>query len=87
MEIVQFHDSLSPSSSFSSSVVKPKPKPMTMRPESPSHGGFDLYGKRRLVLKVHALEREIGLLEVSFIYLYFSCSSLMICINMLRGVA
>ncbi|KAK4591383.1 hypothetical protein RGQ29_021551 [Quercus rubra] len=36
---------------------------MTMRPESPSHGGFDLYGKRRLVLKVHALEREIGLLE------------------------
>nr|POE64574.1 cation/calcium exchanger 4 [Quercus suber] len=42
-----------------SSVVKP----MTMRPESPSHGGFDLYGKRRLVLKVHAVEREIGLLE------------------------
>ncbi|XP_050285256.1 guanine nucleotide-binding protein subunit gamma 3-like isoform X2 [Quercus robur] len=36
---------------------------MTMRPESPSHGGFDLYGKRRLVLKVHAMEREIGLLE------------------------
>lgn len=69
MEIVQFHDSLSPSSSFSSSVVKPKP--MTMRPESPSHGGFDLYGKRRLVLKVHAMEREIGLLEVRFIYFVF----------------
>lgn len=83
MEIVQVHDSLSPSSSLGSSVAKP----MTMRPESPSHGGFDLYGKRRLVLKVHALEREIGLLEVRFIYLYFSCSSLMICTNMLRGVA
>ncbi|XP_075663612.1 uncharacterized protein LOC142633281 [Castanea sativa] len=59
MEIVPSHDSLSPSSSLGSSVAKP----MTMRPESPSHGGFDLYGKRRLVLKVHALEREIGLLE------------------------
>lgn len=85
MEVQSHSYSSASSSSFVSSVVRP----MTMSPKSPPHGGFDLCGKRRQMLKVQALEREIGLLEVSFllfcIVLYFSCSSLMISITMLRG--
>ncbi|KAL0009806.1 hypothetical protein SO802_004914 [Lithocarpus litseifolius] len=63
MEIVQYHDSLSPSSSLGSSVVKP----MTMRPESPSHGGFDLYGKRRLVLKESGYPKVPSFLEENLV--------------------
>ncbi|KAK1578153.1 hypothetical protein Q3G72_027961 [Acer saccharum] len=34
-----------------------------MSPRSPPEGGLDLYGKRRQMVKVQVLEREIGLLQ------------------------
>ncbi|KAK2651956.1 hypothetical protein Ddye_011812 [Dipteronia dyeriana] len=34
-----------------------------MSPRSPPGGGLDLYGKRRQMVKVQVLEREIGLLK------------------------
>ncbi len=66
MEIQSHSYSSASSSSFVSSLVRP----MTMSPKSPPHGGFDLCGKRRQMLKVQALEREIGLLEVSFLLFF-----------------
>jgi hypothetical protein len=61
---------------FGSSAVE------TMNPKSPPPPRLDSFGKRRQMLKVQVLEREIGLLQVSFLFIYLLIffQALFICI-------
>lgn len=53
-----------------------------MGPRSPPAAALDLYGKRRQMVKVQVLEREIGLLQVCC----FSILSLLSCLTLLTTV-
>lgn len=53
-----------------------------MGPRSPPAAALDLYGKRRQMVKVQVLEREIGLLQVCC----FSILSLLSCLTLFTTV-